>query len=158
MDKNFKPDIPPSTQEGKIPQYSFDKGVDVCVARIQELLKTLNRDIYVIINGSGTDVGKTKLCGAIQQKLALADIDRIERQVFFEEEQGKSYKKGSNYREDRAGKKPGLGIDEVPDLYIGIYRTDKPFPTEENYEPVADIMIHNEHAKDAQSKTRYKGE
>jgi len=161
MNNNFKPDaLNKKPIEAKTPEYSFNEGVDICVARIQELLKTLDRDVFVVISGSRIDVGKTILLGTIQKKLISLGIknyhtspvnvrDRTQK-VIFDTEQGQLYPAGRNYRDDVIGRNPDLRIGEIADLYVGIYRPDKPFSGrgEGKESPVADIMIRNEYAKD----------
>ena len=155
MDNKFKPDTStPKSVETKIPEYSFDEGVDVCVAKIQELMKTLNRNVFVVINGSSINVGKTVLLGAIQQRLSLLDIDRTGKKVIFETEQDKLYTTGRNYRDDLTKINPDLQTGVIGDFYIGIYSPDKPFlwTGKGKMSPVADIMIRNEYAKNSLDK------
>jgi hypothetical protein len=161
MDNNFKPDAksPKSIETKK--EYSFDEGVEESVKRIQKLLKKLKRNVFVAINGSAVDVGKTFFLGALQKELTIRGIevehtpsfdvggDKTQK-VIFNTEQGKIYLSGRNYRDDIKEMNPGLGIGKIADLYIGIYRPDKSFSGEDEGKesPVADIMIRNEFAKD----------
>ncbi len=158
MDNKFRPE---SNLESR-KEYSFDEGVDVSVRKIQELLKTLNRDIYVIINGSSVSVGKSALETALTIKLKLLGIqclggmlgDKLNdvNTVFFITHQGRHER--ANPTKDQQRIIEEIPVSERGDLRIGIYRPDRMFSVESKTKPAADIMIRNTYAKDKKQDYR----
>ena len=174
MDQNFRPDQSKAVQEAEKTEFSFEEGVAESIRRIQELFRTLNRDVYVVINGSDIDVGKSALLGALHNQLIILGIPTThvkelnhpgkEKEVILLTQQGMIYKIGESYRDFLLKTHPdrAMQFDSFADLYIGIYRPDKAFDVfltpekRRRYEPVADIMIRNEQAKDDLGKLRQK--
>jgi hypothetical protein len=164
MDYSFKPDASSSSlQEIKTPEFSFEEGLVQSVAIIQNLLKTLNRHIFVVINGSSRDVGKSTFLAALQIKLresgvacdsALsANYEYKTQTVFFTIVQSLIWTASGNYANDFKTSNPNAPVGTYGDLYIGIYRPDKKFnlsmgANKKELKPVADIMICNTHAMD----------
>jgi len=157
-------EIPPGA-----PEYSFEEGVQAAVDRIKELYEPSDKDVVVEINGSGINVGKTELLKQLGQKLGEEDIFlsvlNDSTRAYYEEVKNQDTAANGGVPEKRVyiiattiGKKyhstkeyRSLKLEgELPvDLYIGIYRPDKPFGRDEHgLVPVADIMIRNEGASD----------
>lgn len=159
---------PPQTSEvPPTPEYSFEDGVETAVERIRELYEASDKDVVVEINGSGINVGKTELLRNLARKLGEANISLSvlndptreyydymkanntdanggagEKRVYIVGTSiGKMYHSTEEYKTLRMGELP-------VDLYIGIYRPDKPFGKDSRLVPVADIMIRNEGAED----------
>ena len=145
----------------QIPEYNFENGINEAVNRIITLRANLNRDIFVVINGAGQNVGKSKLRSALIRRLiesgikaepSLSDINHGSHKVVFFIAENLVYKLGQSYQDYLIKSNPRLqmGNSSLGDFYIGIFRPNKDFhisnPNE--VEPVADIMICNEHAKD----------
>jgi hypothetical protein len=65
----------PRTPDSKIPEYSFEEGMEEAARRIQALFEQSDSDIYVVVNGSGINVGKTKFTGTLSQKLTHMGIN-----------------------------------------------------------------------------------
>lgn len=145
----------------QIPEYNFEDGVNEAVKRIINLRAGLDRDIFVVINGAGQNVGKSKLRSALIKRLiesgikaepSLSDINYESHKVVFFIAENLVYKLGQSYQDYLIKSNPRLqmGKSSLGDFYIGIYRPNKGFhisnPNE--VEPVADIMICNEYAKD----------
>lgn len=157
---------PQTIETEPVPEYSFEEGVDVAAEKIKELYEKSDKDVIIEINGSSINVGKTELLRNLAQKLGetgiplnvLNDPTREyydymkaantdanggveEKGVYIVATSiGKMYHSTKEYRELNRGE---LSID----LYIGIYRPDKPFGGN-RLVPVADIMIRNEGASD----------
>ena len=148
-----------SSQEQPLTEVSFQEGVEQAMIRIKELLaRTTDRDIFIVINGSSADVGKTTFLGAIGRELYEIGVrvkylsteelndykwqqehsdDPNEKAVYIITQQGILAPSTEQYKE----KSKVNGRRIVGDLYIGIYRDDRPFETVLNFKPVADILI-----------------
>ena len=147
----------PKPIESKIPEYGFNEGVTEAVCRIKALLKDLDRDVFVSIHGSGPDVGKTWLVGALRNKLyipllnqgillgySVVNSGETKRRVLILEDYPFPEKlKNVNFR-------PG----KLCDLSIYIYRPDIGKPSSE-YLKLIDLLICNEFAKDDPRKIGY---
>jgi hypothetical protein len=148
--------------ETKTPDYSFDEGVEKSVERIQQLIRDLKRDVFVFVNGSSIEVGKTTLIRTLATKLHALGIPcefevtfpktpegEIKKVVFREQING-HWKSGESYRDALRKANPNLGPEKYGDLYIGIYRPDRKFKPDIRGldEPTADIMIRNTQALD----------
>lgn len=150
------------------PEYGFEKGLEEITSRILELLR---REKYVVVafSCSSTNVGKSTLAKLVAQKLfkngitaeryhGLEEIGedntapRGDSRVFIFEQLEwhtvniKQYT-GLKIAWDRAIKKTfdkvGIGVRGA-DLWVGIYRPDKPFELGSNSRPLADIIIRND--------------
>ena len=156
-------EIPPGT-----PEYSFEEGVQAAVDRIKGLYEASDKDVVVEINGSGVNVGKTELLKQLAQKLGdegiFLSVLNDSTRAYYEEVKnqdtaanggvpekrvyivtttiGKMYHSTEEYRSLK------LEGEVSVDLYIGIYRPDKPFGKDGPLAPVADIMIRNKGARD----------
>ena len=156
-------EIPPGAKE-----YLFEEGVQVAVDRIKELYEASDKDVIVEINGSGVNVGKTELLKQLAQKLGdegiFLSVLNDPTQAYYEEAKkletaansGVSEKRvyivattiGKMYHSTEEYRSLKLEGEVSVDLYIGIYRPDKPFGKDGPLAPVADIMIRNKGARD----------
>ncbi|OGI82668.1 hypothetical protein A3I95_01760 [Candidatus Nomurabacteria bacterium RIFCSPLOWO2_02_FULL_44_12] len=153
-------DPKPKSPDIKIPEYSFEEGVKIAVERILNLMESLKRDVYVIINGSWHEVGKSFLLSAIQSELTLRNVESIHvfraskrpgiQVVWITIHEGIKQRKGENIRDIILTANPNAPgeIDTYADFYIGVYRPGKEFIVNEKSGPAADIIIRNEGAKD----------
>lgn len=160
-----------------IPEYSFDAGVTKILDRIMDIL---GKQPYAVVafNASDKDVGKTKLAMTLIKKLFQRGVfcknfhdpkemqkeERREKMVvIFDQLEWDSSERSSHkaikesHDADVASSFDEIGYEiKGIDLWIGIYRPDKPFfssaqPGKE-YAPIADIIIRNEEAKDKMTK------
>ena len=153
-------DFPPREA---VKEYGFDAGVEEAVARITKIFGSGKRDVFVVINGSHIEVGKTRLFGTLAVKLkelgyqveSLGDDSFNAYEYFKQQPHNKNTSKiyisqvlagvlpsgAEQYRSVLA--KAGHRI--VADLYVGIYRPDRPFSGKGL--PIADMVIRNEEAK-----------
>ena len=156
-----------------VPEYSFDAGVTKILDRIMDILGKQPHAI-VAFNASDKDVGKTKLAMTLVKELFQRGIfgkifhdpremkrEDVQEQIVFIFDQmewdtskcssHKMMKESHDADVARSFEKIGYKIKGI-DLWIGIYRPDKPFFSNshsgEKYAPIADIVIKNEGAKD----------
>jgi hypothetical protein len=161
------------SEKTTVPEYSFDAGVPKILDRITDILK---KQPYAVVafNASDKDVGKTKLAMTLIQELFQRGIfcknfhdpkemekeeNREKMVVIFDQMEWDSSERSShkmikeNHDADVASsfEKIGYEINGI-DLWIGIYRPDKPFFSNsrsgKEYAPIADIIIRNEEARD----------
>ena len=167
--------------EGVVQEYSFEEGVAEAVRRITHLLETTDRDLFVGINGSDSDVGKTRLLGTIGRALKRMQVPvavmndpntdalitskgsmEFSKEYFSKTGDPKPlngvylvqnveiYTHQPSTEEHRQVLREQNGKDLACDLYIGIYRPDKPF--DKRIVATADMMIRND---DAVDKSRF---
>ena len=162
-------DFPPETNK----EYPFDQGVAEATARIQQIFEQADRDIFVIVNGSSINVGKTRLTNELEQNLKRAGLEvghinddtinayqnaqhnyqlgraqtgePTEKRIYLIQIQGLSLPLSVEKYKQRIS---AANRRVVGDLYIGIYRPDKPFISSGDSKPIADILIRNEFTKD----------
>jgi hypothetical protein len=142
-------------------EYSFDEGVAEAAIRIEKLIKELNRDVVIVVNGSGRDVGKTTLLKSLGR--ILADLGVVPRylngedvKAILEASEGRSESERGVYLVETEGR-VASSVDQykldciktnrlIGDLYVGIYKPDKGFLRLKDQRPVADVLIRNEFA------------
>lgn len=160
-------------EKAVVPEYSFDTGVAKVLDRIMDILE---KQLHAVVafNASDKDVGKTKLARTLVNELFQRGIfgkifhdpkeinreDVQEKIVFIldqmecdapEYSSHKAIKESHDADVASAFERIGSGIKGI-DLWIGIYRPDKPFFSNahsgKEHAPIADIVIRNEGAKD----------
>lgn len=159
------------------PEYSFDAGVIQILDRVNDILK---KQPFAVIafSASGDNVGKTQLAKTLIEDLyqrgifcksfhhpSEVQIEKGHKQmvIIFDQMEWDSAKHSSHKRIKelhtadtvKSLKKMGYEITGI-DLWVGIYRPDKPFylasDPEEELVPIADIIIRNERARDKMAK------
>ncbi|HXV27117.1 MAG TPA: hypothetical protein VD862_03810 [Candidatus Paceibacterota bacterium] len=159
--------VPQPAESHEQREFGFAEGVAAATDRICELYESAGRDLVVYINGSGVNVGKTHVEGAIRRELMRRGIgtsnlgsgtmsDLRWRQehlgerdadkphvVFFHTVTELVTRKGTAYND------MGRGDEFVPvDLFVAVYRPDKPFREHPELDILGDIVIKNEFASD----------
>jgi hypothetical protein len=148
------------------------------VSRIDQLLKDERRILFIAINGSGINVGKTYIKGLIHHYLHTKEIpcqitgatdwhlmeDRVTALQEFHSDQPLPWVIITEGFDQMAGHTPeqrhrlrtyiseGLrsesdGKLQGVDLWVSIYRDDKPFLAD----PVADVVVRNVGAKNKEN-------
>ncbi|HEV7423758.1 MAG TPA: hypothetical protein VGO21_01055, partial [Candidatus Paceibacterota bacterium] len=162
MNNTFKPDSNIAKSKENRKEYYFNEGVAESVSRIKKLFISLDRHVYVIICGSGSNVGKTALLSSLQRELGRLAIPTEHewtegqavpqtKTVRFTTQVNDLWTTGAKLRNHLIQSNPALKFgdyDNLADLYIGIYSSDKKFLEPPEVPEVADLVICNELAKD----------
>lgn len=163
----------PKSERPSAPEYPFEAGVSQILDKIMDILK---KQPYAVVafNASGANVGKTELARTLTRKLyqqgiysksfhdlSEVHVEDIKKKMVFILEQMQwdasecdlhgSIRKHHDADVIGSLDKIGCKVKGI-DLWIGIYRPDKPFvpisQSEGKEAPLADIIIRNEGATD----------
>lgn len=142
MEENFEKNIKQNNKQENIERLeekavSFDQGVDQAVSRILNIFENTEDNVYIRIQGSGSQVGKSFLLGAIQRQLITLRIPTRHTEVFGQ----KLVEKTIVFTVDH------FQNEREEDLLIAIYRPDKRFDRRDFHEKDPDILIRNDQAK-----------
>src|SRR4030042_5937676 len=168
-DEIFKPGL----EKQPVPEYSCEVGVPKILGRITDILRKQPQAV-VAFNASGANVGKTELARALIHELSRQGIysrsfhdlsevraANIKKKMVFILEQmdwdASECDSRGRIREHHDAdvtsslNKFGCGVEGI-DLWIGIYKPDKPFVSVSQSggknAPLADIIVRNEGATD----------
>lgn len=147
MDDKFKPRI---SESKEVKTYLFDEGFMECVQRIKNLSETLKRDVFVIILGSSTDVGKSYLRADLCVKLirdGLSAYPGLPIPYIKNNEPKRVFLTDNSAFIGQENIDINFGRYRCGDFIVGIERPDKkfspPFSSQDG-----DMLISNEKAKD----------
>lgn len=153
-------------------EYDFGRGALEALDRILALYEKTDRDLVVVINGSGINVGKTKLEQFLRSHLMERDIPTNQMSHLTRDElkwrQDHSPEPVESRRPYRVffhtmhgGLAPSVPAfhamhktsEYLPaDYFVAIYRPDRPFSKIRDFKPLGDIVIRNEKAIDSPYK------
>ncbi len=158
-------------QELRENEFNFEQGLAFTLARVKELYAASPGDVVVGIFGSGTNVGRSKFLGALARGLKLTGTATVELQgrVDKADEHSIGIERSNspdnrvviileNIPELMGGSRAAAEAHEleagrlVADLYVAIFRPDKPFVDRATVKTFADVFICNDLAIDNLSK------
>ena len=159
-------------------EYGFEGGAQEALNRILELYEKTDRDLVVVINGSGINVGKTKVEQFLRGALTERDIPTNQLSYLTRDEL--KWRQDHSPEPADSGRRPyrvffytmlGTVSPSVPafhamhktseylpaDFFVAIYRPDRKFPVIRDFKPLGDIIIRNEKAVDSPHKFGSRG-